>query len=290
MTKEKLSILKKTGYIVFIVGILCEIIYIYSDIFVWMKTAWFTYPPDRFGIYIPLLFIFIFLYRLLKNPDIKLDGNMYGIFLVIGGISIFLIGIFADIHVIKAASLIIICYGFVLYLMGYEWAKKMLFSFSFLFLMLPTTSSFIESIFSVPLRNLTADISCKILNSTGSPCNTINCVLYMYDSELPVQYFRESISSLMVHLIITYIAAEIFFIKNYSKFLFVILLWAPCVIFAHSIIYMIMGWSYASGDINQSEIIWGCRKWLPATIHILFLVVTWILIKKIMWRKNNESK
>ncbi|NLD35712.1 MAG: exosortase/archaeosortase family protein [Desulfatiglans sp.] len=290
MTIEKIGILKRILYIGLATGILIEIILIYKDIFIWMKTAWFNYPPDRFGIFIPLLFLFIFLYRLVRDPVKKLNGNRVGLLVILSGVLIFIAGIFVDIHIIQAASLIATCYGIVWYLMGTDWARKMLFPFCFLFLMLPTSSFLMESIFSVPLRNMIAKISCKILNSTGSPCETINCVMYLYDTELPVQYFRESISSLMMHMILTCIAAEFLFIKNWSKFLYLLLLWAPYVMISHSIIYLAMGWCYASGGINQSEIIWAFRKWLPALIHILMLIFTWAMIRKYSGRKENGSR
>ncbi len=290
MTKEKISILKKISYIVLAIGILIEIILIYKDIFLWMKTAWLTYPPDRFGIFIPLFFIIIFLYRLITNPVKKINGNRGGLFIIVCGLLIFIVGIFVDIHIIQATSLIVTCYGIVWYLMGTAWASKMLFPFCFLFLMLPTTSFLMESIFSVPLRDIIAKISCKILNSTGSACETINCVMYIYDTELPVQYFRESISSLMMHMILTCIVAEFLFINNWSKFLYLLLLCAPYVIISHSLLYLVMGWCYASGRINLSEIIWAFRKWLPALIHILMLIVTWAIIRKITGRKENGSR
>jgi hypothetical protein len=287
MTIEKPGILKKIGYAVLTIGILCEFIFIYKDIFIWMKTAWFTYPPDRFGIYIPLLFLFVFLYRLIKNPAKKFNGNRAGLFVIVGGLLIFIIGIFVDIHIIQAASLITTCFGIVWYLMGFEWARKMLFPFCFLFLMLPTTSFLLESSFSVPLRDIIAKISCKILNSTGSACETINCVMYLYNTELPVQYYRESVSSLMMHMILTCVAAEFIFLKNRSKFLFLFLLSGPYIIISHSLLYLLMGWCYASDNINQSEIIWTFRKWLPALIHILMLICTWAMINKITRRKPN---
>ncbi|MBN1907875.1 MAG: exosortase/archaeosortase family protein [Deltaproteobacteria bacterium] len=290
MTKEQINIFKKVVYLLLAIGITIEIIVIYKDIFLWMKTAWFTYPPDRFGIFIPLLFLFIFLYRFIRNPIKKIKGNRIGFFVIVSGALIFMIGIFADIHIIQAASLIITCYGIVLYLMGSEWGMIMLFPFFFLIFMLPTTSFLIESIFSVPLRSMTAKITCKILNSTGSACETINCILYVFNTELPVQYYRESISSLMMHIILTFIAAEFIFIKNWSKFLYLLLLWAPYIIIAHSVLYLVMGWVYASGSVNQSEIIWAYRKWLPAILHVLMLIFTWAMIRKITGRKDHVSR
>jgi hypothetical protein len=290
MSIEKTGILKRILYIVLSTGILIEIVLIYKDIFIWMKTAWFTYPPDRFGIFIPLLFLLIFLYRLIRDPVKRLNGNRIGLFVIAGGALIYIIGIFVDIHIIQGASLIATCYGIVWYLMGSYWARVMLFPFCFLFLMLPTTSFLMESIFSVPLRDMIAKISCKILNSTGSPCETINCVMYIYNTELPVQYFRESISSLMMHMILTCIAAEFLLIKNWSKFIFIFLLWALYVIISHAIIYLGMGWCYAFGSINLSELIWAFRKWLPALIHILMLIFTWIMVRKIRGRKENGNR
>jgi hypothetical protein len=283
---ENIGLLKRIGYILLAIGILFEIFLIYQDIFIWMKTAWFTYPPDRFGVYVPVMFISLFIYRLIKNRNLELHSNKAGLYVISVGALIFVVGYLADIHIIQATSLIFTGYGMVLYLMGSEWGKMMLFPFTFLFLMLPTISFLVESMFSVTLRNITAQISCKILNSTGSMCDTINCTLYLFNTELPVQYFRESVSSLMMHLILTYIAAEFIFIKNWSKFLYLFLLWTPFVIISHSIIYLFMGWSYASQNINLSEIIWGYRKWLPATMHIFMLIISWALIKITMRKKH----
>jgi hypothetical protein len=286
---EKIGLLKRIGYILLGIGILFEIILVYQNIFIWMKTAWFTYPPDRFGVYVPVMFLSLFVYRLIKNRNLELHSNKAGLYLILVGALIFVVGYLADIHIIQAASLIFTVYGMVLYLMGSEWGKMMFFPFTFLFLMLPTTSFLVESMFSLQLRDITAQISCKILNSTGSMCDTINCVLYLYNTELPVQYYRESISSPLMHLILTFIAAELILIKNRSKFLYVILLWAPYVIISHSISYLLMGWSYTYKNINLSEVIWECRKWLPVAMHILMLIVSWVLINKIMRRKHNES-
>jgi hypothetical protein len=289
MSNENNGLLKKIGYIILGISIFIELILIYKGIFIWMKTAWFTYPPDRFGVFVPIMFLSLFIYRIIKNRNIKFHSSQGGMFVILGGAVIFIIGYLANIHIIQAVSLIIICYGIVLYLMGSEWGKMILFPFTFLFLMLPTTSFLVESMFSLQLRDITAQISCKILNSTGSICDTINCVLYLYNTELPVQYYRESISSPLMHLIFTFIAAEIIFKKNLSKFLYVIILWAPYIIISHSIIYLLMGWSYAYNNINQSEIIWECRKLLPVMVHILLLIMSWAIIKLIR-RKHNGGK
>jgi hypothetical protein len=286
---EKIGLLKRIGYILLAIVILAEIILIYQDIFIWMKTAWFTYPPDRFGVYVPVMFLSLFVYRLIRNRNLELHSNTAGLYVILVGALIFVVGYLADIHIMQAASLIFTCYGIVLYLMGSEWGKKMLFPFTFLFIMLPTTSFLVESMFSLHLRNLTAKVSCEILNLTGSMCDTINCTLYLFNTELPVQYYRESISSPLMHLILTFIAAEIILIKNRSKFIYVILLWAPYVIVSHSIIYLLMGWSYAAQNISQSEIIWECRKWLPAIIQILLIIASWAMIK-ITRRKHNGHK
>jgi hypothetical protein len=290
MTNEKLNLFKNIGYILLAIGILVEIIIIYHNIFIWMKTAWFTYPPDRFGIYVPFLFLSIFIYRLYRNSNVRVSGKKGGLIIILGGVLLFLLGYFSDIHILKAASLIVTGYGIVLYMMGYEWGRIMLFPFSFLFLMLPTTSFLIESSLSVLLRSLIATVSCKTLNSTGTMCDTINCILYLDKTELPVQYIRDSISSLMMHLILFCIAAEFTFIKNRSKFIYLFLFCVPYFIISHSVIYLLIGWSYTAENDTISEFIWGYKEWFPAVIDILMLVVSLILVKKIFRRKSNDIR
>ncbi len=293
MTTERVLLFRRLGYIFLSVAILAEIAFLYRGIFAWMKMAWFKYPPDRFGPYVPALFFMIFLYRLYENRDIRPKGSAGGLTVILFGIIIFFVGYAADLHIIQAASLLITGFGMVIYLMGTEWTKIMLFPFSFLILMLPTTSFLIESIFGLPFRKLITLASGLILGLTDSAWKTGNSVLYLNGIDLPITYYRQSISSPLALLIVIFIAAELIFRKNRYKFMFALLLWGPLFITAHCLFTIVMGWTFEKGYTDFSKVVWESRGWLPALIYIiiLFLIVTYVkLHEKFRSVKKNGKK
>jgi hypothetical protein len=293
MTTEKAILIRRIGYTFLIVAILAEIIFLYRGIFVWMKMAWFKYPPDRFGPYVPLIFLCIFFYRLIKKPLVAAEGNSSGLTIILIGLIIFLIGYAADIHIIQAVSFILTMFGMVVYIMGLEWGGIMLFPFFFLILMLPTISFLLESTFGVLLRNLITVVSGIVLNLTGGIWEISNSVLYLNEIDLPIQYYRYSISSPLALLIQIFIAAEFIFTKNKYKIIFVLLSWVPLVTAAHSMFTVGMGWAFEHDHIKLSRVFWESREWLPAVILMFMLLMTGIVVKsrrKIWSIKKYEKK
>lgn len=293
MTTEKAILIRRISYTVLSTAILAEIIFLYRGIFVWMKMAWFKYPPDRFGPYVPVIFLCIFLYRLLKKPQVALEANSSGLTIILIGLIIFMIGYAADIHIIQAVSFILTLFGMVVCIMGLEWGGIMLFPFSFLILMLPTISFLLESTFGVLLRNLITVISGVILNLTGGVWEISNSVLYLNEIDLPIQYYRYSISSPLALLIQIFIAAEFIFIKNRYKIIFVILFWMPLVTVAHSVFIIGMGWAFEHDHVRLSKAFWESREWLPALILMFMLIMTGITVRlrRRMWsEKKYEEK
>ena len=292
MINEDAILRQRVSYIVLWTVILLEIFFLYRDVFVWMKMAWFTYPPDRFGLYVPIIFLCIFLFRLVKKPDVSFESNPSGLTIIIVAIFIFLIGFAADVHIIQAFSLIIGAFGMVVYLMGSEWGKIMLFPFTFLILMLPTISFLIESSFGVLLRNLITVMSGTVLGLIDGKWKMAQDVLYLNDISVPIKYYRDSISSPLALLIQVFIAAEFIFIKNRSKFLFTALLWVVLVTAAHSVFIVTMVWAFEHDYFNDSKTIWDNKEWLPALILILILISIGFMLKALKRRSNirNERK
>lgn len=268
-------------------AILVQIVFLYKDIFMWMKTAWLTYPPDRFGPYVIVIFICMFLYHLFKKTRPAIESSFRGLSIIIIGILIFLLGYVADIHIIQAASFILICFGIMICILGRDWGKTMLFPFFFLILMLPTIPFLLESIFGVPTRYLIAYISGTILDLTGGDWRISGGVLYLNEINLPINYIRHSVSSPYVILIMSFIFAEIEFNKNLYKFMFVILFWLPLVVIGHSTSYVLMGWAYEHDFINLSEVAWYSREWFLAALFLAMLLTCHLTIRTF---KKNRTK
>ncbi len=285
MKREKAVEVQYIGFILLGFAIAAELVFVYKDIAVWMKNSWLYYSPDRFGLYVTALFLCLFIYRILKNKNLKLTGSSTGLTVILCGAAIYLIGYLADVHIVQAATLIIITYGVVLYIMGIEWGRILLFPFLFLFLMLPTISFQIESAFGVILRSSITNLSVWILNVLSVFCETGNSILIVSSIEVPINYYRDSISSPLAFLILTCIAAEFIFYKNRYKISYVMLLWVPMFIVSHSIFTVTMVLSYMLDDAARYEFIWGGRVWLPIMIHTALLILPVILIKVFKLKK-----
>ena len=285
MKREKTFTLQYITFMLLGLAVAVELIFVYTDVVIWMKNSWLYYSPDRFGLYIPALFLCLFIYRLFKNKGLEFKEAPRGLTVILCGVALFLIGYLSDIHIIQASTLIIISYGFVLYLMGIEWGKILLFPFLFLFLMLPTISFQIESALGVILRSSVTSLSVWILNVLSVFCETGNSVLIISSIEVPINYYRESVSSPLMFLILTCIAAELILTKNRYKVLYVFLLWLPLFVISHSIFTVTMVLSYMLDDPSQYEFVWSGRVWLPILIQMFFLIMPVILIK-ILKRKK----
>ena len=293
MTPEKAILNKRVSYYILWAFIIYEILFLYIDIFLWMKMAWFTYPPDRFGPAVLVIFLCYVVYLLIKQPKVPFNSSPKGLIVVITGVITYLIGNAADLHIVQAFSFILTVFGVVLYIMGYEWGKKVFFPFAFLILMLPTISFLLESTLGILLRSSITILSGSVLSLTDGAWEMYNGVLRLNEIDLPIKYYRDSISSPLALLILIFIAAEIIFKKNRHKFLFVILLCIPLVIAAHSVFTILMGWTYEHEHIKLSEAIWNSKRWLPAIMLTFILLMIGILIKikrKIWVEKIDEKK
>lgn len=289
MTIKKSKLNLKISLAIISVAILVEAIFLYSDIFVWMKMAWVKYPPDRFGPYVPIIFLCIFAYRIFKRSDIPFKSNPKGLTVVLMGVFIFLIGYAADIHIVQAASLIVTGFGITVYMMGSKWGSIMLFPFFFLILMLPTISFLLESTLGVFLRNCITIVSGTVLNLTGGEWKMARGLLSLQEIDLPIKYYRDSISSPLALLIQICIFAEVVFIKNKNKILFTVLCWFPLIIAAHSAFTSMMGWAFEHDHMNLSKLIWDSKEWLPALILMFMLFLIGIIVK-LPGKKWNERK
>lgn len=269
---------RRLTFVLLGVGILCELGFLYKDIFLWMKNAWFGYAPDRFGASVPVIFLCIAFLRLKRQTAGPFQPDLKGLALVLLSLGIFFIGYVADIHFIQAVSLVLIGFGITVYWGGIRLGRTFLFPFAFLILMVPSVSFLLESFLGVRLRQVIATVSGLILNMTGGLWNIGNGVLHLKDIELPVQYLRNSLSSPLALLILTCVVAEIMFSKNWQKFVFASL-FGVLFVAAHSVFIASMGWSFEYGHDKLDEGLWENRGWVPALIFTILLAAVGAMVK-----------
>lgn len=293
MTTGKAILIKKYSYPILWAAIFAELVFLYRGIFKWMNEAWATYPPDRFGPYVSVIFLCIFAYRLVKTSEIIFKSYHFGLTIILGSVIVYIIGYAADVHIIQAFSLILTGFGMVVYMMGIEWGMIMLFPFIFLVLMLPTVSFLLESLLGVFFRDSIAIISGTVLDIAGGEWKIFRSVLYLNEIDLPIKYYRHSISSPLALLMQIFIAAEIIFLKNRYKLLFTALFFIPLIVAVHSIFTIVMGWSFEHDFIKLSDTFWKGREWIPAIFLDLILIIIGLTVKfgrDTLKENKNEKK
>jgi hypothetical protein len=129
------------------------------------------------------------------------------------------------------------------------------------------------------------NVSALILNVFGGPWNIAGGGLQMGDVVLPVQYFRGSLASPMALLIITCATAEMIFLKNRQKIIF-ICLFVLVFVLSHSMFIAALGGTFEHDLDRLSKKLWDNREWFPAAIFAGVLIITSILIKLWRWKRQ----
>jgi exosortase len=84
---------------------------------------------------------------------------------ILAGVTIYWMGVKAANPRLVAGSFVILVFGLILYLAGWEWAKELWFPCAFLLFMIPL--NFLEQYVSFPLRIFVAQVSTSLLNILG---------------------------------------------------------------------------------------------------------------------------
>ena len=264
--------------VLLMLGIVCEISILYKPTLMWIKNNWLSYTPDRLGMSVPILFSLIGAYKLIKQPPNNIQTDIKGLVLLLLSLCTLFVGILADIHVIQAVSFILFGFGFMVYWGGIDLGKRFFFLFAFLILMIPSISFLFESLAGVQLRKAIAISSGLLLILTGgSWANGVDGLLFK-DIVVPVQYYRDSLSSPLPLLILTCVIAELVFKKNRHKFAFTSL-FGLLFVLAHGVFIAIMGWSIEYDFDHLIETLWNHQRWMPASIYAVLLGMATLVIK-----------
>lgn len=253
-------------------GILCELAFLYMDTLVWMKTAWFGYTPDRAGLFVPPLFIWM-AYTRLKHPSIPAIGApVSGSAILFFSLAAFILARIVDIRFIQAMSFIGVAFGLVVFFGGMRFSGKFLFPFVFLALMIPSVSYLIESVAGAVLRKVVLLGSYAVLKPFGGSWQLNAAGLQNGSEFLQVGFSRNGFSSILFLLIVHFAAAELAFKNEMQKFFFMVhfLLY---FIAAYICYYTLAGWTMMFGNASLGAIFTSVQEWIPLLCFVLMMIV-----------------
>lgn len=271
-----------------VAGIVCEICFFYEDTLLWMKTAWLQYPPDRAGMLVVPLFLWMAFIRVKKLPVGIHKSPFLGYFIICSSLSAAFLGRFIDVNFLQALSMIGLGLGIVVILGGSPLGSAFLFPFCFLMLMIPSVSYLIEAFAGTFLRQAVLHGSGHVLKATSGSWGIGPAGLVYEDQFLPVQFLRSGLSSVLFLTIVNFAAAEWSFKKEHRKFLFTAL-FALFYIAAQCMFFIFSGWAMAF-DMEPLSSFFALNKgWVPALLFLCLLAATRYLVGE-SGRKQKLSK
>ena len=156
------------GLIVYAYGIsrVCMFQITPISLFGWLTLFWGRGGDYAHGYLVPVAAVGFFYWKWRNTlRNLPMVPSAWGLALVGLATLLYVGGVRAQVPRLVAASLVILVFGIVWYLGGWQWAKGAWFSCAFLFFMIPL--NVIDPYVSFPLRMVVAKVSCGLLNLFG---------------------------------------------------------------------------------------------------------------------------
>ena len=132
----------------------------------WLLTFWARGGEYAHGYAVPIVAagVFVWKWRTALHK-IPLSTSNLGLVVLITAVMLYYFGVKGQNPRLIAGSLVVMIFGLIFYLAGWQWAKHLWFPCVFLMFMIPL--NFLEEQVAFPLRMLVANLSVKFLNFFG---------------------------------------------------------------------------------------------------------------------------
>ncbi len=214
-----------------------------------------------------------------KLQDLPPNPSLWGLVVLILGLSIYLVGTIGAEWFLKRSSLIIVLGGLILYLYGIEWFKTLLFPLIFLIFMVPLPAIIYRSV-AFQLQLLVSKISAQLISFAGIAVYRNGNIIEVSTGPLAVEEACSGMRSIMALLALSSLFAYILYRSKLKQWILVAFALPVAVvtniirvtstgIFAHY-----FGREVAEGILHESF------GWLVFVIAFILLV---LLSKLLNW-------
>lgn len=186
---------------------------LYYPVFLGLVADWIDLPDLSHGFLVPLVSLYLVWERrtqLLNTPACPAN---WGLFILIAGIGLLLLGTLATEFFTMRFSLLMVLAGTIVFMLGWGHFKILVFPLAFLVFMIPIPSIFMQKI-SFPLQVIASSFSTSLLQQIGIPVLRDGNILQLPNGTLHVVEACSGIRSLITLLalgtVFAYIAGKIF--------------------------------------------------------------------------------
>ena len=188
--------------------IIASLAILYFRVVQGLVSDWIHLPDFSHGFLIPLV-SFYFIYERRKELSVlSPSGSWTGVVLLVFGILLLLLGNLATEYFTMRFSLLLVMGGIILYLLGKDYFKPILFPLAFLIFMIPIPSILMDRI-TFPMQLFASKVAASALYLTGIPVLREGNVMLLANTSLEVAEACSGIRSLISLLALSVVFAYI---------------------------------------------------------------------------------
>lgn len=154
---------------------------------------------------LPLVLLLIWQKRR-RIAETESTSSLWGLFLLIAGLLLYLLGHFAEIKTVTSLSMIPVIVGVILYLYGIEIFKELIFPVFILLFMIPIPSQIFSSL-TIPLQLLVSKVSVYLAFLMQIPIHRAGNVIYLPHQTLEVVRACSGLRSVLAILFVSTVFA-----------------------------------------------------------------------------------
>ena len=176
--------------------IVLPLLYLYWDIAGNLFRAWWDDPNFSHGFFVPLFSLYVVWIKRDRLRKVAIRPSWFGLVFMAGALCILIVGVLGAELFLSRSSLIFLISGMVIYFLGWQYLRALLFPLLFLFLMIPIPAIIFNQI-TFPLQILSSKLASNILPIFGVPVLREGNVIQLPAMPLEVAEACSGIRSLM---------------------------------------------------------------------------------------------
>jgi exosortase len=141
---------------------------LYAGILVRLFEDWLHDPNYSHGLLVPLFSGFLIWRKRHTLSHLPVKPTWWGLAGIAGALAVLVAGKLAAELFLTRSSLVLLIAAMVMYFLGWQWLRALLFPLAFLFLMIPIPALLFDEI-SLPLQFVASHVAASLLNFVGVP-------------------------------------------------------------------------------------------------------------------------
>jgi exosortase A len=264
----------KVGIIILCLG------FLYYAVMERLVCDWIKLPDFSHGFLVPLISLYFVYERRKRLSTLTSSGRWVGLGLVILGILLLLLGNLATEYFTMRFSMLVVIGGLILFLLGKEYFKILLFPLIFLIFMIPIPSILIDRI-TFPMQLFASKVAAKSLFLIGIPVLREGNIIQLVNTSLEVAEACSGIRSLISLLALSIVFAY-FSQKETWKRVLIVLSTFPIAIVANAA--RVSGTGILAGKYGDSVaqgFFHGFSGWILFVVAFICLFIVGSLLSRI---------